>query len=225
MGLKISETWFNTLLLLMGAAMIVLGYFVQKWLGLNKPQSTMSNPAWAKEYERNAIRILRKLNDYATSGLGKDEVQKLKTDLFSFIFYYRNSFIVSGATNIMDDILDLIITDEKRKQVRTMADALVDGSEKLEDHEFTWLTISMGKLLLQSEEDTEGDSERFRQLYVMYDDLQKRKTKLRIKCPGCNRSLKGVTEEMIGDIGVCPKCRAEFTIKRRDETSRDEETE
>lgn len=50
-------------------------------------------------------------------------------------------------------------------------------------------------------------------------------SKLRLTCPQCGRSLKGVNEAMIGDIGVCPKCRAEFTIKRTDETSRDEETE
>lgn len=228
MALLISETWFNALLLIVGVTMIVLGYFVQKWSGLKKPQATMSNPAWNKEYERSAIRILHKINEYATSGLGKDEVQKLKTDLFGFIFFYNTTFssLISRTTNIMDDLRDLMMTDEKRKQMRTMADALVDGSEKLEDHEFTWLTINIGNLLLQSEEEnTERDAERFRQLYVMYDDLQKRKTKLRIKCPDCGRLLKGATEAMIGDIGVCPKCKAEFTIKSGDETSRDEETE
>ena len=125
----------------------------------------MSKSAWAKRYGRKAIRTLRKLNDFA-SGLRKDEVQKLKTDLSKFIFR------------------DSTMSDEERKQVREMADAVVDRSEQLQDDEFTWLTFSMGNLLLQSEEEnTEGDAERFRQLCVMYDDLQKRKTKLRIKCP------------------------------------------
>jgi hypothetical protein len=36
---------------------------------------------------------------------------------------------------------------------------------------------------------------------------------LKIKCPGCNRTLKGVTTKMVGDIGVCNKCKTEFTIQ------------
>ncbi len=38
-------------------------------------------------------------------------------------------------------------------------------------------------------------------------------TKLRTACPKCGISLRGVTNKMVGDIGVCPKCRAEFEIK------------
>ena len=37
--------------------------------------------------------------------------------------------------------------------------------------------------------------------------------KLVIHCPQCGRSLKGATKDMIGDTGVCPKCKAEFTIE------------
>ena len=33
------------------------------------------------------------------------------------------------------------------------------------------------------------------------------------RCPSCNAKLTGVTKEMAGDIGVCPKCQAEFTIE------------
>lgn len=40
-------------------------------------------------------------------------------------------------------------------------------------------------------------------------------TKLKVKCPGCGRSLKGATEAMIGDTAVCPKCKAEFTIEKK----------
>ena len=40
--------------------------------------------------------------------------------------------------------------------------------------------------------------------------------KLRLECPQCGRSLKGVTEEMIGDIGVCAKCKAEFVIEQKE---------
>lgn len=36
-----------------------------------------------------------------------------------------------------------------------------------------------------------------------------------IRCPNCNRKLKGATEDMVGDIGVCPKCKTEFEIKRK----------
>lgn len=37
---------------------------------------------------------------------------------------------------------------------------------------------------------------------------------LRIRCPECGRTLKGATTAMIGDTGVCRKCKAEFTIQR-----------
>jgi len=36
---------------------------------------------------------------------------------------------------------------------------------------------------------------------------------LRISCPQCGRSLNGATKDMIGDTGVCPKCRSEFVIE------------
>ena len=38
--------------------------------------------------------------------------------------------------------------------------------------------------------------------------------RLRVKCPQCAKSLKGATEAMIGDTGVCKNCRAEFPIRR-----------
>lgn len=38
--------------------------------------------------------------------------------------------------------------------------------------------------------------------------------KLQVNCPKCGRLLKGATREMIGDIGVCPKCKVEFVIEQ-----------
>jgi len=67
------------------------------------------------------------------------------------------------------------------------------------------------------------DVERNSQLKAIYDDLQKQTTKLKLKCPGCGRSLKGATEGMVGDVGVCPKCKAEFVIEQKDVKLRDEQ--
>jgi len=38
--------------------------------------------------------------------------------------------------------------------------------------------------------------------------------KIKVNCPQCGRLLKGATREMIGDTGVCSKCKAEFAIKQ-----------
>ena len=40
-------------------------------------------------------------------------------------------------------------------------------------------------------------------------------TNIKVRCPECKKSLKGATDEMIGDIGVCPKCKAEFVIEAK----------
>jgi len=37
--------------------------------------------------------------------------------------------------------------------------------------------------------------------------------RLNINCPKCGATLRGVTTDMVGDIGVCPKCQAEFEIQ------------
>ena len=37
--------------------------------------------------------------------------------------------------------------------------------------------------------------------------------KLIIHCPKCGRSLKGAKKDMVGDTGVCLKCKEEFTIE------------
>jgi len=41
--------------------------------------------------------------------------------------------------------------------------------------------------------------------------------KVSLKCPGCGKSLKGVTFNMIGDIGICQKCKNEFKISIQQE--------
>ena len=46
--------------------------------------------------------------------------------------------------------------------------------------------------------------------------MRKKGNKLQINCPECGPSLKGATREMIGDTGVCPKCKAEFVIKQEE---------
>ena len=44
--------------------------------------------------------------------------------------------------------------------------------------------------------------------------------RLVVHCPECGRSLKGATKDMIGDTGVCPKCKAEFTIEGNNSVSK-----
>jgi len=39
-----------------------------------------------------------------------------------------------------------------------------------------------------------------------------RPRRLKLVCPNCGRPLKGATTDMIGDLGVCPRCHAEFEI-------------
>jgi len=41
---------------------------------------------------------------------------------------------------------------------------------------------------------------------------EEKQNRLKVVCPSCSRVLRGATREMVGDIGVCPKCRTEFTI-------------
>lgn len=55
-----------------------------------------------------------------------------------------------------------------------------------------------------------------RDLYMEMSNIRLKVTNrenLHIDCPQCGRSLKGATGEMIGDTGVCPKCKAEFILR------------
>jgi len=57
-----------------------------------------------------------------------------------------------------------------------------------------------------------------REIIIYQDNFEKsEKHKLRISCPKCGRSLRGATSDMTGDTGVCPKCKAEFTINYPEE--------
>ncbi len=44
---------------------------------------------------------------------------------------------------------------------------------------------------------------------------EKNTDKIKVHCPQCRCSLKGVTREMIGDTGVCLKCNTEFVIREQ----------
>ena len=46
-------------------------------------------------------------------------------------------------------------------------------------------------------------------------DRQSGNQEMPIRCPNCNRTLEGATEKMVGHIGVCPKCKTEFEIRRQ----------
>jgi len=43
---------------------------------------------------------------------------------------------------------------------------------------------------------------------------KRKSVKIKVNCPQCGRSLKGATREMIGETGVCSKCKAEFVIEK-----------
>jgi len=53
-------------------------------------------------------------------------------------------------------------------------------------------------------------------IWILYFKVSKRVeatfVNIRIKCPNCNRKLRGATEDMVGETGVCPKCKTEFEI-------------
>lgn len=51
---------------------------------------------------------------------------------------------------------------------------------------------------------------------VNVDAIQQKPKYLKISCPQCGRLLKGATQAMIGDIGVCPKCKTEFVIEQKE---------
>lgn len=44
-----------------------------------------------------------------------------------------------------------------------------------------------------------------------------------IKCPQCGKDLYGATKEMIGEVGICKKCKAEFPIRQEDTKPKNEQ--
>jgi len=156
---------------------------------------------WLKVYGQEVIQFFREL-DAHVPGWERAEVPMLGQQLADF------------ATSL---------SDKERNELRETADSVIDGCRSVEDYELTRLTAYVGFLrsLSESEEEnTEKDAERFRKLCAMYDNMQKQKTKLNIKCPGCGRSVKGITQAMIGDTGACPKCRTEFVIEVPDQKAK-----
>ncbi len=68
------------------------------------------------------------------------------------------------------------------------------------------------------------DEAKHRLSKLQYKLLKKKnqgKVKIKINCPQCGRSLKVATQDMIGDIGVCPKCKSEFTIEQKGKNSKE----
>ena len=53
--------------------------------------------------------------------------------------------------------------------------------------------------------------------------IWKIKKAVSIKCPQCGKKLYRSTEEMIGEVGVCKKCKAEFTIRQEDTEPKDQQ--
>ena len=47
-------------------------------------------------------------------------------------------------------------------------------------------------------------------------DFEDTNKKIKVNCPKCGRPLKGATQVMVGDTGVCAKCKAEFVINQID---------
>lgn len=48
--------------------------------------------------------------------------------------------------------------------------------------------------------------------------LAQKPRRVAVTCPGCGKHLKGATSDMVGDVGVCPTCKAEFEIEGWDST-------
>ena len=167
---------------------------------LCSPRPSMTKKAWTKVYGHDAIRILRKI-----VGMDEDSRQALKDMLDTF-----------------NPPLDMMFENMKRELTRREADAAIDSGSLPEKHQLIWLTAQTGYLYIHSEdENKEDDAKRFRKLSLMYDELMKHKTKLKVTCPFCKHSLKGVTEAMIGDTAVCLKCKSEFTIEKKGNQTKD----
>lgn len=88
-----------------------------------------------------------------------------------------------------------------------------------------WLTelIPIAHMMGSSTEDElKSQKERAeRRLSKLQSNLQYKLLKIKVNCPQCGRQLYGATQDMIGDIGVCPKCKSEFTIEQKGNNSKE----
>ncbi len=225
----ILAVWGNVALVVLVVGLLVLAYYLDKrtpdWIKEIRRVAqipTISKEAFLKRYSSFLVKIFGKIDNVASevrrTGTVKEvhEPVKLEQDL-SVPLKLRLLYIHSFT-------FDKIVapTSEVRKEVRDITDVVIDTGEPLEEIDLTMLRLYMGFTLLQSneendEENKEKDAERYIQLSAIYNDVMRRRTKLKVKCPYCRRSLKGATEAMIGDIGVCPKCKSEFIIEPKDE--------
>lgn len=121
-------------------------------------------------------------------------------------------------------------SQEVCEATRRCVDAVIDGREQLDLQKLFALRFCMNFGFMQTNEESKyrneesfnKDKERVTRFGIIYDDMSKIYTKLKVQCPGCGRSLKGATEAMIGDAAVCPKCKAEFEIKQEDNKVKNE---
>jgi len=212
----ISAISFNVVCVVIGVTALVLAYYINK----KTPESVkrlrriaqmpapMSNRTWLRTYGSAFTKLLRHIHKDAAGvakaepgSEGYDEAE-LKGDVLPQFF---SSFLA----------LDLLpLMERKHKTVPDTVEGVLDGSLELEEYDLTLLTVHMGLLFLQAEGVTKRtDADRFIRLYALYEDMIKHKTKLKVTCPVCGRSLRGATQAMIGDTAVCPKCRTEFVLE------------
>ena len=52
-----------------------------------------------------------------------------------------------------------------------------------------------------------------RKTYNWESPKEVKKAKIAVVCPECAMKLKGATQDMVGDIAVCTRCKADFEIK------------
>ena len=128
--------------------------------------------------------------------------------------------------------------DDVREAWQRCVDAIIEGREQADESELLSLKMEMSpfavfnisprsvlnisSLFMQGNWENK-DEERFARLSAIYDQVRKQNTKLKVKCPGCRCSLKGINEAMIGYTTVCPKCKAEFTIENKSNKARDKQ--
>ncbi len=51
-------------------------------------------------------------------------------------------------------------------------------------------------------------------------DRQSKPHRIAVTCPNCGKRLKGATTAMIGETGICPKCKTEFELSEDKKGSR-----
>jgi len=103
------------------------------------------------------------------------------------------------------------------QEIRERADQIIEGKIQVGWLEPLNLAIALtAKGAKEDDPEQEKDVERISKLSKIQENLHKKSEKATVTCPQCGRSLKGATRAMIGDVGVCPKCKTEFVIEQKD---------